>query len=81
MKYFTLENKTCRALPFDRDLLGANRASVAKNNVFIKGLDENMTSADLEKKFIEKFGENTVKSAKVSINPDHSSRKYGFVLF
>ncbi len=40
-----------------------------------------MTSADLEKKFVEIFGEGAVISAKVSINPDHSSRMYGFVHF
>lgn len=73
-----MDGRPCRALPFDKDLLGSNRQKTNQNNVFVKHLDEKLTSKDLEKKF-EEIGE--VKSAKVSINPDYSSRKYGFVCF
>jgi polyadenylate-binding protein len=59
-------------------LLGVNSNLTNKNNIFVKGLDENIKSDELEEKFKE-FGE--VKSAKVSINPDYTSRKYGFVCF
>lgn len=80
MKYFEIEGKPCRALPYDRDLLGANRQQTAKSNVFIKNIDKNLKSEDVEKKFTEKLGD-VVKSTKVSINPDYTSRGYGFVLF
>jgi RNA recognition motif-containing protein len=39
-----------------------------------------LTSGDVERIFKEKLGVD-VKSAKVSINPDHTSRGYGFTLF
>lgn len=80
MKYFDIEGKPCRALPYDRELLGVNRTQTNKGNVFIKGLDKSITSADLEHKFKEQHGD-VVKTAKVSINEDYSSRGYGFVLF
>jgi RNA recognition motif-containing protein len=78
-KYFEFEGKQCRALPFDKDLLGSNRINTNKNNVFVKRLPDNMTSKDLDQVFSDNVGK--VKSAKVSINGDYSSRKYGFVCF
>ena len=78
MKYFEIDNKPCRALPFDKDLLGTNRNQTNKNTIFVKGLDENIKSKELEEKF-SKFGQ--VKSAKVSINADYTSRRYGYVCF
>jgi polyadenylate-binding protein len=78
MKYFDIDGKPCRSLPFDRELLGINRSQIVRNNVFVKHLDKNINSADLEKRFAE-VGD--VKCAKVSINPDYSSRGYGFVCF
>ena len=81
LKYFEMDGKPCRALPFDKDLLGSNRNQTNKNNVFVKLKDsetDGLKSKDLEEKF-STFGE--VKSAKVSINPDYTSRGYGFVCF
>jgi hypothetical protein len=80
MKYFKLENMPCRALPFDRELQGANRQNLTKQNIFLKKIPANLTSEEVEKLLSEKFGIE-IKSCKVSINPDYSSRGYGFALF
>jgi len=74
IKYFNIEdgedmqgNKRvweCRALPFDRDLLGANKLNTnSQLNVFVRGIKDE-TAQQLENEFSTKFGE--VKSAKVS---------------
>jgi len=78
LKYFDLEGRPCRALAFDKDLLGSNRNQTNKNNIFVKNIEKTIKSADLEEKF-KAVGD--VKSAKVSINGDYSSRGYGFVCF
>lgn len=78
LRYFEMEGKPCRALPFDKAFLGSNRQKTNENNIFVKSLDKSLTSKDLEEKFKD-IGE--IKSAKVSINPDYSSRGYGFVCF
>jgi RNA recognition motif-containing protein len=85
MKYFEIDGKQCRGLPFDKDLLGSNRNTTNKNNVFIKitlpkdhPKYKDITSEKLDEMF-SKFG--SVKSAKLSINGDYSSRGYGFVCF
>jgi polyadenylate-binding protein len=78
MKYFDIDGNQCRGLPYDRELLGINRSQIMKNNVFVKHLDKDIKSGDLEEK-LAAVGD--VKSAKVSINPDYSSRGYGFVCF
>ena len=80
MKYFTIEGKPCRALPFDRELQGANRQNLAKQNVFLKHIPAHLSSEDVEKLLAKEF-ECEVKSCKVSINPDYTSREYGFALF
>ena len=57
----------CRALPFDRDLLGANKvATNLKLTVFVKNIPEEYSHADLENYF-KHFG--SVKSAKISLGP------------
>ena len=78
LKYFDMESRQCRALPFDKDLLGSNRQKTNMNNVFIKNIGKDLKSKDLEDMFSEV---GSVKSAKVSINPDYSSRGYGFVCY
>lgn len=47
-KYFDFEGRQCRALPFDKDLLGSNRINTNKNNIFVKRIPDNMTSKDLD---------------------------------
>jgi hypothetical protein len=51
MKYFKIDDKPCRALPYTKELIAANRANTNKSNVFIKGLKKDLTSQDLETQF------------------------------
>ena len=81
MRYFEIDGKPCRALQFDRNLLGmANREDKSSNasNIFVKNIPKDLKHVDLEEKY-RGFGE--VKSLKVSLNQDHSSRGYGFIQF
>lgn len=78
MRYFEVDGKPCRALPFDKDLLGSNKEKIKDNNVFVRKIPAEVKAPELEEQF-KKYGE--VKSLKISLNPDHSSRQYGFVCF
>lgn len=78
MRYFEIDSKPCRALKFDRDLLGANRQKLVDHNVFVRKLPAELKADELHEEF-KKFGE--IKSLKISLNPDHSSRQYGFICF
>lgn len=78
LRYFEIDGKPCRALKFDRDLLGANRQKLIENSVFVRGLPTELKADKLHEEF-SKFGE--IKSLKISLNPDHTSRKYGFICF
>jgi len=77
MRYFEIDGKPCRALPFDRSLLGSNKEKLFDQSVFVK-LPKDILHKDLEKIFSE-CGQ--IKSLKVSLNSDYSSRGYGFVCF
>jgi polyadenylate-binding protein len=82
MKYFDMGGKPCRGLPYMKEVTAAQRTTVNKNNnLFIKGLDKGIDSKALDEKFKEILGGDHVVSAKVSINPDYTSRGYGFVCF
>ena len=78
MRYFKYEEKDCRALPFDNDFLGVNLPKLQEQNIFIRKIDKNTTSEQLEEKY-KNFG--GVKSCKVSIDENYKSRGYGFVCF
>jgi len=79
MRYFEIGGKPCRALPFDRSLLGSNKEKLIDQSVFVK-LPKNMkiSHIDLEKMFSD-CGK--VKSLKVSLNEDYTSRGYGYICF
>ena len=90
IKYFNINDGDesrkwqCRALPFDRELLGSNKLNTnTQLNVFVKGIDASMDTQALDKLFSEKFGE--VKSAKISLSVKPGqppvSNGYGFVCF
>lgn len=95
IKYFELPDgdKTwkCRSLPFDKELLGANKLNTNSTlNVFVKKLDAETSAKELDAKFQEAFG--PVKSAKVSMSVKTdknaqspslvaTSNGYGFVCF
>jgi hypothetical protein len=78
MRYFPIEGKSCRALQFDKQLLGSNKEKLQSHNVFIKSVPKDLSHSDLHKKF-EALGK--IKSLKVSLNQDHTSRGYGFICF
>lgn len=78
MRYFDIEGKSCRALQFDKQLLGSNKEKLLSHNVFVKNVPKELTHSDLHKKF-EGLGK--IKSLKVSLNSDHTSRGYGFICF
>jgi hypothetical protein len=77
IKYFEVsengdeQNKwQCRALPFDKDLLGSNKNLTNKQcNVFVKNIPQEVGVGELHKTFEETFGkEQKVKSAKISLS-------------
>lgn len=80
LKYFQYEGKMCRALPFDNQLHGANQQRLIDHNLFIAKIpkDQEHNSQWLDN-FCSQFGE--IKSLKISLGTDHSSRGYGFVCF
>ena len=78
LRYFTLDVKPVRALPYQQDLLGTNITRLADQNIFVRKIPKDLVHEDLEKAF-SKYGE--IKSCKVSMNEDHTSRSYGFVCF
>lgn len=78
MRYFEVDGKPCRALQFDRNLLGSNKDKLVTTNIFVRNIPKDMGHQEMEDKFKD-FG--VVKSLKVSLNPDHSSRGYGFIQF
>merc|ERR1711990_1147380 len=75
MKYFEIDGKQCRGLPFDKQLLGSNKDKLLNHNIFCK-VPKDFKHEDLHKLF-EANGK--IKSLKVSLNPDFSSRGYGFI--
>lgn len=59
-------------------MLGAHKNKLTNHNVFVRKLPKDMKHAQLEDIF-NKHGD--IKSLKISLNGDHSSRGYGFVCF
>ena len=79
LRYFELcPGKPSRALPYDNDLLGSNPEKIVDQNVFVRKIPKDMAPKELEEHFSQ-FGE--IKSLKLSLNTDHTSRGYGFVCF
>ena len=78
MRYFEIGGKPCRALPFDRSLLGSNKEKLVDQSVFVKFPKD---SKILHKDLHNLFDDCGVKSLKVSINEDFSSRGYGLISF
>jgi RNA recognition motif-containing protein len=80
LRYFEYEGKMCRGLPFDNSLHGANQQRLHENNVFISKIPkDNQHNSKWLDDFCKQFGE--IKSLKISLNPEHTSRGYGFVCF
>jgi RNA recognition motif-containing protein len=78
LRFFTLEGKPCRALPYNSELLGSNVTRLNTQNLFVRKIPKTEQSQSLEEHF-KQYGD--IISSKVSLNEDHSSRGYGFVCF
>ena len=79
LRYFDIEGKPCRGLPFDNTLLGSNLTKTNEShNCFVRKIPKEMPASELDKIFSQC---GTVKSLKISRDADHSSRGYGFVCF
>jgi polyadenylate-binding protein len=78
MKFFEIEGRQCRGLQFDKQLLGSNKEKIQSHNVFVKNIPKDLKHVDLQKKY-EGLGK--IKSLKISLNSDHTSRGYGFICF
>lgn len=82
MRYFEVDGKPVRALPFDPSLRGDNKAKIMDQNVFYKfPKDVDINTFDyeaLEKKFKE-FGQ--IKSIKIAFDENHNRKGYAFVCF
>lgn len=78
MRYFQIGSNWCRALKFDKQLLGSNKEKLHSHNVFVRSIPLTWNHPDLHTKF-EKYG--PIKSLKVSNNADGSSRGYGFICY
>lgn len=64
-------------MPYDRELKSIDN-NTSKASLFIKGLSKDWSHKDLFEYF-KPFGE--ITSVKISLNENHLSRGYGFVLF
>ena len=78
LRYFEINGKQCRTLPFQNELLGSNVQRLAENNLFVRSIPKENSSQDIETNFSQ-YGE--IISCKVSLGDDHKSRGYGFVCF
>lgn len=77
MRYFNIDGKPCRALPFNREIM--DKSKLNEKIVFIKfPKNYDIDNQKLFDKFKE-FGE--IVSSKIAINHDHSKKNYGFVCF
>lgn len=78
MRYFEIDGKQCRSLQFDKDLLGQQKIRLVSNNIFVRKIPKGMKHEELDRLF-RKHG--SIKSLKISLNSDHTSRGYGFICF
>jgi polyadenylate-binding protein len=84
LRYFEIEGKQCRGLPFDNALLGSNLTKTNESsNIFVRKIPKDMKPSELDDMFSNFDSEKRrpVKSMKISRDEDHSSRGYGFVCY
>lgn len=78
MRYFLYDGLMCRGLPYADSI--ANKEQFDDGNVYVTKIPkDSMHNAEWLDNYCSKFGE--VVSAKIVLNPDHSSRGYGYVNF
>lgn len=82
LKYFVINGKECRALPFDDQFLGEKREETnQKRNLFIRGLDKGLSHTGLEQAILDQVPNAEVKSLKISRDEKYKSKGYGFCCF
>ena len=80
LRYFEVDGKPVRSLRFDTSILAANRDKLNDQTLFVRKLPKSLSAENLHKTIEEnKYG--GIKSLKVSINKDYSSRGYAFITF
>jgi len=83
LRYFTIEGKQCRGLAFDPTLLGSNLTKTNEQcSIFVRKIPKDLGAAALDDKFTN-FGDknHSIKSLKISMDEDHTSRGYGFITY
>jgi len=79
MRYFDINRKPCRALKYNKAMLGQNKETLNKErNLFVKNVPKSQSEIDVHNLY-KAYGD--ILSLKVSKNEDHSSRGYGFVCY
>jgi hypothetical protein len=84
LRYFTIEDKQCRGLAFDNTLLGSNLTKTNEQcSIFVRKIPKDLTAPQLDEKFsnFDSSKVRPVKSLKISMDEDHSSRGYGFITY
>ena len=75
MRYFELApGKYSRGLPFDSDSYDFNSQKMVNRTIFVRKIPLEMSPQSLEEHF-SKYGD--IKSAKIALNSDHSSKGFG----
>ena len=78
LKYFEFEGLKCRALPCLKEL-DDNDSNSKFMKLFVKGVPKDYSGKDLDKAISTALGGDHILTAKISINPDGTSRGYGFI--
>jgi len=84
LRYFTIEGKQCRGLAFDPTLLGTNLTKTNEQcSIFVRKIPKDLGASALDDKFTNFDGskQHTIKSLKISMDEDHTSRGYGFITY
>lgn len=84
MRYFEIDGKPCRGLPYDESLFGSNLVETNGNcNIFVRKVPKSMMPHDLDVMFstFDKEKLRPVKSLKISRDNDHSSKGFAFVCY
>lgn len=73
-KFPVIKGKTCRLLPYNKDLL----KNIEGLSIFVKNIPKNYTHKDLYDLFKD---QGAIRSCKISLNEDHENNGFGYVAF
>lgn len=81
-KYLKIDGKPIRCLPHDPNLRGENKQKILESNVFYKFPKDQDPTIFTYEYLDEKFSQyGDIKSIKIAINKDHSTKGYAFICF